>query len=205
MLNTIRRIKARTVRQGCRPFGARIHFDSENKCALKPPPDRRTNDRINPMRRSNWDRTCSFPQGVDALGLGRRVSVVILCAFFLLSCGQKSPPVAVTDYAAKIVGRWEGAVGDAKEVMSLNKNGQFVCKVLPTGFIANTLSQGVTGTIRGTWTIAGAMISLKITGAENETVANRATSSSIVALNENTLVLKSEGGGTSSFQRASAL
>jgi hypothetical protein len=73
------------------------------------------------------------------------------------------------------------------------------------GFIANTLSQSVTGTIRGTWKITGAIITLRITSAENEHLRNRIASSMIVALKEDKLVLKSDRGETSTFQRVRAL
>jgi hypothetical protein len=89
--------------------------------------------------------------------------------------------------------------------MSLDGDGTFVCELRTTGFIANTLSQGVTGTIRGTWKIAGAIITLNVSGAENETLRNRTTSSTIVAFKQDELVLKSDRGETSSFQRVRAL
>jgi hypothetical protein len=73
------------------------------------------------------------------------------------------------------------------------------------GFIANTLSQGVTGTIRGTWKITGAIITLRITGAENESLRNRIASSTIVTFKEDQLVLKSGRGETSTFRRVLAL
>jgi hypothetical protein len=103
------------------------------------------------------------------------------------------------------VGRWQGTVGDLKETMSIDGDGTFVCQLHPMGFIANTLSQGVTGTIRGTWKITGAMITLRITGAENERLRNRMVSSTIVAFKEDELVLKSDRGETSRFQRVGAL
>jgi hypothetical protein len=72
------------------------------------------------------------------------------------------------------------------------------------GFIANTLSQSVIGTIRGTWKITDAIITLRITGAKNELLGNRIASSTIVAFKEDELVLKSDRGETSSFQRVGA-
>ena len=72
------------------------------------------------------------------------------------------------------------------------------------GFIARTLSQTVAGTVYGTWKITGAIITLTISGAENESLSNRITSSTIVAFKEDELVLKSDGGETSPFQRVRA-
>jgi hypothetical protein len=132
------------------------------------------------------------------------IAVVVL-GFYLASCVYNSRPVSEADYSTKIVGRWQGTVGDMKETMSLDGDGTFVCQLYPTGFIANTLSQGVRGTVRGTWKITGAMITLRITGAENERLRNRMTSSSIVAFKEDELVLKSDRGETSRFQRVGAL
>jgi len=89
--------------------------------------------------------------------------------------------------------------------MSLDRDGTFVCQLQPRGFIANTLSQGVTGTIRGTWKITGATITLRITRAKNERLENRITSSAIVAFKGDELVLKSNNGKTSLFQRVFSL
>jgi hypothetical protein len=71
----------------------------------------------------------------------------------------------------------------------------------PQGFISNTLSQGVTGTIRGTWAINGKTITLKITSAEDERVNNSVTSSTILAFNQDELSMKSDRGETSTFTR----
>ena len=132
------------------------------------------------------------------------IAVVVL-GFCLASCVNNSPPVPEAQYSKKIVGRWQGTVGDVKETMSIDGDGTFVCQVHPMGFIANTLSQSVTGTIRGTWKITGAIITLRITGAENESLRNKIASSTIVTFKEDELVLKSGGGETSPFQRVRSL
>ena len=134
----------------------------------------------------------------------RAIAVVVL-GFCLASCVNNSTPVPEAEYSTKIVGRWQGTVGDLKETMSIGGDGTFVCQLHPMGFIANTLSQGVRGTIRGTWKITGAMITLRITGSENEHLRNRIASSTIVAFKEDELVLKSDRGETSPFQRVLAL
>jgi len=133
----------------------------------------------------------------------RTIAVVVL-GFCLASCVNNSTPVPEAQYSTKIVGRWQGTVGDEKETMSIDGDGAFVCQVHPMGFIANTLSQSVTGTIRGTWKITGAIITLRITGAKNELLENRIASSTIVAFKENEIVLKPDRGETSSFQRGGA-
>jgi hypothetical protein len=156
------------------------------------------------VRLLKGDRRGRGPNRIETFGLVRGVCAVVFLALSLLSCGHNLPPIAEADYAAKLVGRWYGTAGNAKELMSLDGNGHFACRVRPMGFIANTLSQGVTGTVRGTWSVTGATILLKITGAENETVENHRTTSTIVAFNEKTLVLKSDGGGTAAFQRLAA-
>ncbi len=71
------------------------------------------------------------------------------------------------------------------------------------GFIANTLFPSATGTVRGTWKITGAIITLVISGAENEQLMNKIASSTIMSFKVNELVLKSDQGETSSFQRVS--
>jgi hypothetical protein len=129
------------------------------------------------------------------------VIAIVIAGYCIGSCAHNSPPVPETEYATKIVGGWQGTVGDSKESMSIDSDGTFICQLHQTGFIANTLSQGVTGTIRGTWKITGAVITLKITGAKNEDLGNKIASSTIVAFRENELVLKSDRGETSLFQR----
>ena len=134
-----------------------------------------------------------------------RAITIVALGLFLASCADNSPPVQEAEYSTKIVGRWQGTVGDFKETMTIDGDGTFVCRLHPMGFIANTLSEGVTGTIRGTWKITGAIITLRITGVENERLANRIFSSTILKMSEDELKLKSDRGETSSFQRVRAL
>jgi hypothetical protein len=119
----------------------------------------------------------------------------------LASCAPASP-IAEADYRAKLVGDWLGTVGDTKETMSFKADGNFVAQVRPAGFISNTLSQGTTGTIRGTWRIAGKVITMKITSADNENVRNKETSSTVVTFSQNELVVRSVSGETATFMRA---
>ena len=134
----------------------------------------------------------------------RRITSIVM-GLFLTSCVINAPAVSEAEYSRKIVGTWEGAVGDVKETMTLNGDDTFVCQVQPMGFIANTLSQSVASTVRGTWKITGVVITLRITDAGNENLENTTASSTIVAFKENILVLKSDHGETSSFQRVRAL
>ena len=133
-----------------------------------------------------------------------RVIVVVVLGFCLASCAKNSQPVPEAEYSTKIVGRWQGTVGDLKETMSFDGNGTFVCQLYPMGFIANTLFPSAIGTVRGTWKITGAVITLAISGAENERLMNKIASSTIVAFKEDELVLKSDRGETSPFQRVGA-
>lgn len=134
-----------------------------------------------------------------------RATVAVVLGFGLASCANNSQPVSEAEYSTQIVGRWQGTVGNVKETMSFDSDGTFVCQLHPTGFLANTLSQSVTGTITGTWKIAGAIIILKITGEKNENSVNRIASSTIVAFKGDELVLKSDRGETAPFQRVRAL
>ena len=137
--------------------------------------------------------------------LWARAIAVVALGFCLASCENNSSAVPEAKYATKIVGRWQGTVGDVKETMSINGDGTFVCQLYPRGFIANTLSQGVSGKISGTWNIRGTLLTLRITGSQNERLANSAASSTIVSFNENLLVLRSDRGETSSFERKTRL
>jgi hypothetical protein len=134
----------------------------------------------------------------------KAIAVAVL-GFCLASCSDNSSIVPEAEYSTNIVGCWQGTVGELKETMTINGDGTFVCQLYPTGFIANTLSQGVRGTIRGTWNITGALITLKITGEKNELLENGTASSTIVSFKKDELVLKSDRGGTSPFKRVSTL
>jgi hypothetical protein len=134
------------------------------------------------------------------------VRLVLLLALALGVSSCKRPrPVAEADYSAKIVGNWLGTVGNNKESITFSEGGSFIAQLRPQGFISNTLSQGVTGTIRGTWAINGKTITLKITSAEDERVNNSVTSSTILAFNQDELSMKSDRGETSTFTRVISL
>jgi hypothetical protein len=136
-------------------------------------------------------------------------NVVRLCLLMALALGVSSctpaKPVAEAEYGAEIVGNWLGTVGDMKEAITFSADGSFVAQLRPQGFISNTLSQGVTGTIRGTWAIRGKTLTLKITSAEDERVKNSVTSSTILSFNQDELLVKSAQGETSTFTRTVSL
>jgi hypothetical protein len=131
--------------------------------------------------------------------VGRLLLLGIIFGF--PSCAPNSP-IPEADYRVKLVGDWLGTVGDTKETMSFKADSSFVAQVRPAGFISNTLSQGTTGTIRGTWTITGNVITMKIMSADNENMQNKETSSAIVTFSQNELVVRSVSGETSTFMRA---
>jgi hypothetical protein len=134
----------------------------------------------------------------------KRLGSLLALALGVSAC-TPAKPVAEAEYGAKIVGNWLGAVGDMKEAIAFNADGSFVAQLRPRGFISNTLSQGVTGTIRGTWAISGKTITLKITGAEDERVKNSVTSSTILSFNQDKFLVKSAQGETSAFTRILSL
>jgi hypothetical protein len=117
------------------------------------------------------------------------------------SCSSKVANVEEADYRAKIVGDWLGRVGDEKETISFGADGRYVCQVHRSGFISNTLGQGVTGTISGTWTIDGKTISLRVSSAEDVRLVNRATTSTVEEFKPNELVLRSNNGERATFVR----
>ncbi len=133
-----------------------------------------------------------------------RLGLLLALAMGVSSC-KPPKPVAEADYSTKIVGNWLGTVGNMKESITFTGDGSFIAQLRPQGFISNTLSQGVTGTIRGTWAINGKTITLKITSAEDERVNNSVTSSTILAFNQDELSMKSDRGETSTFTRVTSL
>ena len=131
------------------------------------------------------------------------IAIVVL-GVCLEPCSNNSSAIPEEEYSTKLVGRRQGAAGELKETMNVNGDGTFSCQLYPTGFIADALSQGVRGTVHGTWKITGAVITLRITGEKNELLANKTASSTIVAFRNGELILKSDHGGTSPFKRVSA-
>ncbi len=120
---------------------------------------------------------------------------------FLLSCSPAGTPVPQADYATRIVGGWQGTVADISETITFNADGKFVSEVRPRGFISNTLGQGVTGTVRGTWQISGNTITLNVTSAQDARLADVATRSTIEKFEPNEIIVKSEKGDMSTFLR----
>ena len=133
------------------------------------------------------------------LGLVNALLLLLVCA--VPACAPNGKPIAESEYRTRIPGNWQGTVGDMKESISFQPDGSFKSQVRPLGFISNTLGQGVTGTIFGTWTIEGRVMTLKIDRAENETLRNKTTTSTVESLQANQMVVKSASGETSTFVR----
>ena len=76
-----------------------------------------------------------------------RVGLLLALALVVSSCTPANP-VAEAEYGAKIVGNWLGTVGDMKESITFSGDGSFIAQSRQRGFISNTLSQGVTGTLK---------------------------------------------------------
>ncbi len=128
------------------------------------------------------------------------VPIGLLFVLGLMACSPGAP-VAEKDYATRIVGGWQGTVGDMKESITFGSDGKFVAQVRPMGFISNTLGQGVTGTISGTWTIGGKIMTLNVDSTAHERVVNRTTSSTIESFKPDEIAVKSSEGSTSTFVR----
>jgi hypothetical protein len=132
-----------------------------------------------------------------------RIGALVVVVFIACpaACARTSPAVSESDYSTRIVGVWQGKVGASKETMSLGRDGTFVCRLQPMGFISTMIFPTKGGTIRGTWKITGATVVLSLTGETNERVENAKTSSAIVSFRQDELVLKSDRGDTSTFER----
>jgi hypothetical protein len=150
---------------------------------------------------SLWIPSFSRPVFGKFVAIARFYLFGLLLGCALASCSPNVTPFGETEYTAKILGDWRGTVGDTNETVSFGSDGTFVSQVRPRGFISNTLSRGVTGTIRGTWTIKGKSITMNVTGAEDEKVLNKTTTSTIEAFRPNELIVKSSAGDTSTFVR----
>jgi hypothetical protein len=126
----------------------------------------------------------------------------LILALSLLSCApDEDATIREAQYAAKIVGDWQGIVGDVRETISFSADGKFTSHVGPRGFISDTLGQGVTGTVRGTWAIEGNVITLSIDSADKANVLNKTATSTIEMFKQNELTVRSSRGETSTFVR----
>jgi uncharacterized protein (TIGR03066 family) len=130
-----------------------------------------------------------------------RVALLALVFAFGPTACSSDAPVPLADYPKQLVGEWQGTIGDTKETMAFNADGTFVARVRPTGFISNTLGQGVTGTIRGKWTIADKVVTMNVNSAEHERLINRTTTSTIESFKQNEIVVKSSTGAVTTFVR----
>ena len=141
----------------------------------------------------------AFPKSPAGLMLGPLLLALLVLG--LSSCERDGASIAESQYAAKLVGEWQGSVGETNETISFRADGGFTSQVRPSGFISNTLDQGTTGTIQGSWTVQGRVITLTIASAENERLLNRTATSTIMTFEQNELVVKSAAGETSTFVR----
>jgi hypothetical protein len=148
-------------------------------------------------------------KGIDPMKFNYRPWIWAIAAavggLCLAACAKHSPPVSEAEYSSKIVGSWQGNVGGVNETMSIYRDGTFVCETHPPGFMAKNLFQGAAGTIRGTWKITGSVITLQITGTENEPAKSRIASSTIVAFTEAEIELKANLGESAKFFRVRML
>ena len=51
--------------------------------------------------------------------------VALLLALGLAECSSDGAPLAERDYASKIVGQWQGTVGDVNEAITFGADGKF--------------------------------------------------------------------------------
>lgn len=115
-------------------------------------------------------------------------------------CGKVPPAVRESDYPSAIVGQWRGTVGEFKEIMTIHRDGTFICRLAPAGFIATMVYPVLPGTVSGTWRITGKVITLRVASTHDERLENGFTSSTIVAFNGNRLALRSQGS-MATFER----
>ena len=111
----------------------------------------------------------------------------------LTACERSGPVIAPSQYQAILIGDWE--------TMSFAQGGQYTAQLLREGFISTTLGQGEAGTINGTWTLKGNVITLAIDNTDNVEPINNSTESTIIEFKQNKLTVSSAGGETSTFIR----
>ena len=134
-----------------------------------------------------------------------RAIAILALSFALTDCGGKSPAVPEAAYSTEIVGAWRGSVRNLSESMVINADGTFICHLQKTGFIADMLYPAQPGTVSGTWSLTGSVMTMAITGARNERLANGMASSTIVGFRKNEIVPKSRGNTSSFFRTTGGL
>ena len=178
-----------------------------------PMADKRCSSVRHRVRRRVTGRSFARPQGQQAaqaqiLILGpptrRWLSAIAIeiCALVVIlsGCTRDSPQLPVAEYRMNIVGRWIGTVGQERESMTINGDGTFVCHLQNEGFIAEMLYPALPGTVSGTWSIAGSVMTLTVTDAKNARLDNRVSTGVLVSFRKDEIELKSHGH-TSSFRR----
>jgi len=133
-------------------------------------------------------------------GITRTITVVVQ-GYCLASFADNTNMVPQAEYSTEIVGHRQGTIGILSGTMSIDRDGTLICPIQPRGFIANALSQSVPGKISETWNIIGAIYTLKTTGKKHERLGDRIAARTIKSFRADALVLKSDRGETSSFQR----
>jgi hypothetical protein len=153
------------------------------------------------VSRRDWKRVHHSPLfWVGALLFLAAISIYVL-SDDLSWRPSDAATIGPAEYSSKIIGNWQGSIHGKNETISFGADGGFVSSVRSGGFISTTLGQGVTGRIRGTWTIKGKSIILDITSAEDERVLNSVATATIEIFKTNELIVKSDTGGTSTFMR----
>jgi hypothetical protein len=89
----------------------------------------------------------------------KKISLLALVFVFgLSSCAPDGATVDEAQYAAKIVGDWQGTVADVNETISFSADGRFMSRVRRRGFISNTLGQGTTDTMKTVISLASIQV-----------------------------------------------
>ncbi len=122
--------------------------------------------------------------------------LLLIC--YLQSC-TSSTPIPENEFSQAIVGEWLGTVGNMKESIKFKNDGTYIATLHPSGFLYNTIPDGITGTVSGTWSITGQIITLKITDTEKENVINTETKSTILEFYKGEIILKDEKGEKTTF------
>ena len=154
------------------------------------------------VRHQSHSPACIAGSNVQFMASLVRWPLLLLLVLGLAACEKDGAPVAESQYSTMLVGDWMGTVEGNQETVSYRADGGFSAQLRPMGFISNTLGQGATGTVSGTWVLQGKVITLTIDEAENEQLLNSAATSTITNFKENELVVTTASGETSTFVRA---
>ena len=128
--------------------------------------------------------------------------LILTFTLAISSCRQQTQSVPPENYSSRIVGNWQGTMGNYyKENIRFKKDNTFEVQLHSGGFIGNTISQGVYGNASGNWRINGNSLTLEISKADEKSLFDQSKKYNILSFMQDEIKLADEKGDTTVFVR----